>query len=104
MFATGQNVCIPLACYSNVLVTEEFSPIEAGGGGVHKLYAPGLGLFRIEPAGSLVGELLNLTSVVRLGRTARAQANARTLQLDQRAYDVVPDVYRKSAPAVLTTR
>jgi len=46
-------------------------------------------------------ETLTLTEVVRLRQPARAQANARTLELDRHAYQIVPDLYGQTPPARL---
>jgi hypothetical protein len=43
VMATGQNVTVPNASYSNVVVTKEWTPLE-GNSTEHKYYAPGVGL------------------------------------------------------------
>ncbi len=99
--AMGQRLCVPLACFKNVLTTNEFSPDEPGNGGANKDYAQGVGTIRVQPAGSPEMESLKLTSFGSLSKTARAQADAAVLKLDKHAYGVVPDVYGGSPPAVL---
>jgi hypothetical protein len=44
---------------------------------------------------------LSLVSLVPLGPQDRAQANARTLQLDRRAYRIAADVWAGTPRAVL---
>ena len=99
--ATGRRVCVPLACFTDVVTTNEFSPDEPGNGGADKDYAQGVGTIRVQPAGSPEMESLELTSFGLLSKTARAQANSAALKLDKHAYAVVPGVYGGSPPAVL---
>ena len=42
----GQKTCVPVECYKNVLVTEEFNPDEPGAYQL-KYYAPGVGNVRV---------------------------------------------------------
>jgi hypothetical protein len=98
-FATGVEFCVPLNCYENVLVTDEFSPLEKGH--VLKFYAPGVGNIGTEPAGDPEMETLGLVDFRSLSPKARAAANARTLKLDKRAYDVAADVWRDTPRAAL---
>jgi hypothetical protein len=100
-FATGVELCVPLRCYRNVLVTDEFDPPEPEKGNVHKFYAPGVGNIRAEPAGDPDMETLDLVDLVDLDPKARAAANARTLELDRRAYSIAADVFRGSPRATL---
>lgn len=103
---TDARLChLPLRhCFADVLVINEFSPLEADGGSVHKHYAPGLGAIAVEAileGGAVDQEALALTGVRRLGAAARARANARTLKLDARAYRLAPEVYGDSRRARL---
>jgi hypothetical protein len=100
-FATGLELCVPLNCYENVLVTDEFDPLDPEGGHVLKFYAPGVGNIGTEPAGDPEMETLGLVDLRSLGPKARAAANARTLKLDKRAYDVAADVWRDTPRAAL---
>jgi hypothetical protein len=102
--AMGLRTCVPFSCFRNVLLTNEFSPDEPGNGGAQKYYAQGIGNIRVEPAGSPEMESLKLTSFGPLGKSARAKANAEVLKLDEHAYEVVPDVWGESPPAVLDAR
>jgi hypothetical protein len=102
--AIGQRTCVPLACYDNVLVTDEFAPDEPGNGGSRKSYAPGVGNVRVEPGGDPDLESLELTSFRRLGQATRARANATALKLDTHARKVARRVYGSSAYAELPAR
>lgn len=93
VFATGQQTCIPLACYEDVVILDESDPLEPAKGHVHKYYAPGVGIVRVEPVGNPEMEKLALTEVVQLSRTELMRVNARTLKLDSRAYREAADVY-----------
>jgi hypothetical protein len=100
-FTTGLELCAPLNCYENVLVTDEFDPLDPKGGHVLKFYAPGVGNIGTDPAGDPEMETLRLVELRSLSPKARAAANARTLKLDERAYDVAADVWRDTPRAAL---
>jgi hypothetical protein len=93
VFATGQQNCIPRACYEDVVILDESDPLEPAKGHVHKYYAPGEGIVRVEPVGNPEMERLALTDVVHLSRAELLRVNVRTLTLDSRAYREAPDVY-----------
>jgi hypothetical protein len=101
VFATGQETCIPLACYEDVVIQDESDPLEPAKGHVHKYYAPGVGIVRVEPVGNPEMERLALTEVVQLNRRELMEANLRTLKLDRRAYHEAADVYGGTPPARL---
>src|SRR5918992_5914643 len=46
VYEVGQKTCVPVDCYENVLVTEEFNPSEPGAYQL-KYYAPGVGNIRV---------------------------------------------------------
>jgi hypothetical protein len=103
VIATGQKTCTPLKCYSNVLVTDEFSPLvsplEPPKGHVHKFHAPGVGIVRTLPLGEPEAETLELTKVLHLDRKALGEARNAALRLDRRAYTVAKDVYASTPRA-----
>lgn len=101
VFAMGRRTCVPFSCFDDVLIINEFSPDEPGGGGAHKYYAPGLGNVRVEPAGSPEMESLRLKRYRHLNWLARRRANHETLKLDRHAYETVPELYDQSEPAEL---
>lgn len=99
VLATNQQTCIPRRCYEKLVVIDEYSPLEPEKGHVYKYYARRVGNIRVEPAGDPELESLALTDLVHLDPQALAEARARTLELDRRAYDVAGDVYGDTPPA-----
>lgn len=85
---TGTKTCVPLGCYANVLVTNEFNPDEPG---KHQLkyYARGVGNVRVGWAGKNedTKETLVLVAINRLGSNAMAQARAAARKLEASAYE-----------------
>jgi hypothetical protein len=100
VYKRGQKTCVPVKCYKDVLVTEEF---EQGVAGVFhlKYYAPGVGLVRVGWRGAKELEKETLALVKRQQLSAQALANARTeaLQLDKNAYKRSSAVYGKTPKA-----
>jgi hypothetical protein len=94
---TGEQVCVPVSCFNDVLVVNEWSPLEPGGR-QRKYYAPGVGNVQIGVVGDKEGETLVLVKRVRLGARALAKASEAALKLERRAYEV-SDVYRQTPPA-----
>jgi hypothetical protein len=99
--AKGQQVNIPLGKFRNVLVVNEWAPLEPDGGIQQKFYAPGLGNVQIGALDDPEAETLNLTKFKRLNPIALAKAREEALKLDRHGYQV-SDVYRKTAPIELT--
>ena len=95
----GQRTCVPVGCYDNVLIVDEWNPLEPGDAHQLKYYAPGVGNVRVGAAGGKEQEELVLVSVEHLDANAVAQARAEALKLDRRAYVVRKDLYRRTAPA-----
>ena len=85
---TGTKTCVPLGCYTNVLVMNEFNPDEPG---KHQLkyYARGVGNVRVGWAGTNedTNETLVLVEVNRLGAQAMARARAAARKLEASAYE-----------------
>jgi hypothetical protein len=96
---TGQRTCVPLGCYDNVLVTDEWNPLEKGDAHQRKFYAPGLGNIRVGAAGGTEQEVLVLVKLSHLDPGALAQAREEALKLERRAYRVRKDVYGGTQPA-----
>lgn len=96
----GQRTCVPVACYRNVLVIDEWDPNQQPEDGHQfKFHAPGVGVVRIEARGGVEQETLVLTKLRRLDAAEMERARARALELDRRAYDLARKVYRHTAPA-----
>jgi hypothetical protein len=100
VYQTGVKTCVPVKCYQNVLVTEEWNPDEPDAR-QHKYYAPGVGNIRADFAGTqeTEKETLLLTKLVHLSPAALAQARQAALRLDKHAYTVARAVYAKTPPA-----
>jgi hypothetical protein len=96
---TGVRSCVPVHCYSNVLLTDEWNPAEPGAH-QRKYYARGVGNIRVGAAGDdNEGEVLVLTRVRHLSAGAMAWVRKEALKLDARAYRVSPNLYGRTARA-----
>jgi hypothetical protein len=100
VYKKGQKICVPVKCYTDVLVIEEF---EKGVPGVFhlKYYAPKVGLVKVGWRGANEEEKETLALVKRQHLSSKELANARksALNLDNRAYKRSADVYGKTPPA-----
>jgi hypothetical protein len=94
---TSQATCVPAQCFRRVLVTDEWSPGQAG----HqiKYYAPGVGLVRVGARGGDSREYLSLAAVRHLGPADMARVRTAALAMDRRGYRL-SKVYRVTRPAV----
>jgi hypothetical protein len=98
----NQKVCVPVACYSGVLVVDEWAPNrQPADGHQFKYHAPGLGVVQIVGKGGTEQETLVLTQLRILNPAEMQAATVRTLELDLRAYGVAPAVYRHTAFATI---
>jgi hypothetical protein len=95
---TGQTTCMHGRCYQHVLVVDETSPNDPASGHQIKYYSPGVGLVRVGAHGGDSIELLTLTGVRHLGKSAMAGVTHEVLAMDRRAFDI-SKVYRVTAPA-----
>ncbi len=99
VYKVGQKTCVPVDCYENVLVIEEFERNKPGAYQL-KYYAPGVGDIRVGWRGPEEEEKegLDLVKDARLGPEALAKARAEALELEKRAYEI-KDYYGKTQPA-----
>jgi hypothetical protein len=97
VFSTGGRTCVPLNCYENVMVTDEFSPLAQAEGHQRKYYAPGVGIVRVGAVDDPEGETLVLTNVLQLDARGLEEARLEALRLEARAYEI-NEVYRQTAP------
>jgi hypothetical protein len=98
----NQNVCVPVACYSGVLVVDEWAPNrQPADGHQFKYHAPGVGVVQIVGRNGTERETLQLTQRHTLNPAEMQAAMVRTLQLDLGAYGVAPAVYRHTAFATV---
>jgi hypothetical protein len=100
VYKKGQKTCVPVKCYEDVLVIEEF---EKGVPGVFhlKYYAPKVGLVKVgwRGANEVEKETLALVKRQQLSSKELAKARKTALKLDKRAYKRSSDVYGKTPSA-----
>lgn len=99
VFEVGSRTCVPVGCYDDVLVIDEFNRDEPD---AHQLkyFARGVGNVRVGWAGALEQEreVLELISVEQLDPEAIAAVRATALAIEGRAYDFSPEVYGQTDP------
>ncbi len=98
------RVCVPTGCYNDVLVIDEFNPLDPPSAGhQRKFYSAGTGLIKVTAVGGEDQEFMDLVKIRKLNTTELALINKRALELDSRGYTVSKDVYAKTPRAVVTT-
>jgi hypothetical protein len=99
VYQMNQQTCVPVACYQDVLVTEEFERTKPGAFQL-KFYAPGVGTVRVGWRGrnEKERETLVLVKVAPLSPRALARVREQALATEARAYAISPDVYGQTAP------
>jgi hypothetical protein len=99
VYKVGQKTCVPVGCYEDVLVIEEFERNKPGAYQL-KYYAPGVGDVRVGWRGPEEEEKegLGLVRNVRLSPEALAEARADALKLEEHAYEI-KDFYKETQPA-----
>jgi hypothetical protein len=98
VYKMGQRTCVPVDCYKNVLVTEEFTPGEPGAYQL-KYYAPGVGNVRVgwRGANEEERETLKLVDYQHLSPEAMAKVRKAAIELDRRGHKR-SKVYRQTPP------
>jgi hypothetical protein len=95
----GQQTCVPVDCYTDVLVVDEFNPDEPG---AHQLkyYAPEVGGVRVgwRGAGEEEREVLVLVALEHLSATQMEEVRQTALAQEARAYRISPNVYGTTQP------
>jgi hypothetical protein len=99
VFQRGEKSCVPAGCYNNVLVTDEWSPLDPSSGHQRKFNAPGVGVVQVAAVNDPEGETLVLTMNSPLSPDRIAIIRQKALRLDQHGYIVSPDVYGQTPPA-----
>jgi hypothetical protein len=104
VYKTDQQTCVPVECYRNVLVTEEFNPDEPDSYQL-KYYAPGVGNVRVGWRGTKEEEkeMLKLTEYRQLSPEALAKVRKDAMEMDQRAYER-SRAYQETQPVEHTLR
>jgi hypothetical protein len=100
VFATGQNVCVPAGCFSNVLITNETSPPEPGS--QRKYYAPGIGNIKVTDPINPAGEFLDLVEIAHLDEDAMEDVRDAVIRLDERGFNK-SESYAQSNPVELAS-
>ena len=96
------RVCVPTGCYNDVMVIDEYNPLEPPSAGhQRKYYSAGTGLVKVTAASGDSQEFMDLVKIKKLSRSALADVNAQALKLDRRGYTVSKDVYAKTPRAVV---
>jgi hypothetical protein len=99
VYKVGQKSCVPVDCYDEVLVIEEFERNKPGAYQL-KYYAPGVGDIRVGWRGPEEEEKegLELVKDVRLSPQGVAKARAKALELEKHAYEI-KEYFGKTQPA-----
>jgi hypothetical protein len=93
------QVCVPVDCYSDVLVVEEFSQTEPDAFQV-KYYAPGVGNIKVSWRGEDASkETLNLVEYLQLDPDALMEVRDIALALEAHAYEISKEVYDQTKPS-----
>jgi hypothetical protein len=95
----GQELCVPVGCYKDVLVIAETSQAEPDAQQL-KYWAPDTGNVKVgwRGEGEKTKEVLELVEYNQLSAEALAEARASALKLEEHAYEVSKDVYAKTPP------
>jgi hypothetical protein len=94
---SGGELCVPLDCFDDTLVTHERSPLDPAGGIQVKTHAPQVGIFHIGAIDDPEGETLVLAELNTLTREQLREANREGHILDQRGRQC-SDVYAQTEP------
>ena len=95
---THQHVCVRVGCFNEVLVIDEWAPLDPEGGHQLKYYAPGVGSIKVAAAGGVNPEVLTLTSRTTLRAAALARIRDAVIEQDRRGYRVAKSVYAHTPP------
>jgi outer membrane autotransporter protein len=96
---TGRRVRVPFDLYSDVVVTDETSPLDESGAHQRKFHAPGVGIVKISPVRDPEAETLELVKLLYLSPEQLARVSKGALRLDNRGYEVSPDLYGQTPRA-----
>ena len=101
-FDIGVEICVPVDCYVDVLVIEEFERTKLGASQL-KYYASGVGNVRVDWRGKNEDEKeeLELVSFRQLGDREMEEVRDAVTELDERAFRRLPG-YRSTTPVVVS--
>jgi hypothetical protein len=83
---TRLNDCVPVGCFHDVLLIDEYGPYDIAGGHQRKYYAKGVGNIRIGAVNDPEGETLVMSGRRQLNPTELAAVNQAVLDLDLRGH------------------
>jgi len=93
----GVETCVPVDCYKDVMIMDEYSRDEPGF--KLKYYARGVGEVRVGWRGAVEGkETLELVELVQLDAKGLGAIRDKALALEKNAYNTSKDVYGKTEP------
>ncbi|MCA4131378.1 hypothetical protein [Arthrobacter sp. M4] len=94
------RVCVPTGCYDDVMVIDEFNPLDPPSAGQQrKYYSAGTGLIKITAVGGDSQEFMDLVKIRTLSASEINSINNQALAQDERGYQVSKNVYAKTARA-----
>ncbi|WP_427005281.1 hypothetical protein [Pseudarthrobacter sp. H2] len=93
VFKEHQRVCVPAGCYDDVLVVDEYNPLEPAVGHQQKFYSAGTGLVKVTAISGADQESLDLVKADTLADSKLSEINQQALELDMHAYQVSGSVY-----------
>jgi hypothetical protein len=100
----GQKTCVPVDCYQNILVTNEWDAAAPEEGVQRKYHAPDVGYVRVGfKPGDEEEETLILEKIRHLSPEELAEVRQQTLKMDKRAYEVRKELYGHTSPAEPST-
>jgi hypothetical protein len=100
VYRVNQQTCVPVDCYEGVLVMDEFNEEEPGAIQL-KYYARGVGQVQVGYRGEdAQQEELELIEKVQLDADELAEAREAALELEERAYEMSPDVFGSTSLSV----
>ncbi|MFF2296514.1 hypothetical protein [Arthrobacter sp. NPDC058127] len=103
VFKQHERVCVPAACYDDVLVVDEYNPLEPSVGHQQKLYSAGTGLVKVTAVGGADQESLDLIKAEALADSKLSEINQQALELDGHAYQISASVYGTTPRAEVAT-
>lgn len=92
---TDAQVCVPVRCFTDVVVTEESRPLDPTSGIQLKYSARGVGIIQVGARRGQEGESMQLIERRTLNATELAAARASALLLEKRAYQTSP-IYKQT--------
>ena len=99
-----QHVRVPTGHYKDVLVIDEYNPLEpASAGHQRKFYSQGTGLVKVTAVGGAEQETMDLVKIKKLSKDQLRDVNRQALRLDNHGYAVSKDVYAKTPRAQVAT-